>query len=325
MAAIRGKSNLLEAQKLWTQARQPIAIVGPTATGKTDAALELAERIGGEIVNADSVQVYRGLDIGAAKPDREAQARVRFHLLDVADPDQQFTVSDWKTQAEAAIEDIFERGKQPIVCGGTGLYIRALVEDWSLAATPGDSQVRRELEAERKAQGIENLYARLQTVDPETAARLHPNDALRIIRALEVYQVTKTPLSVYQAEDRRTRPHRPIRRFGLTLPREVLIRAHRKARRCHDCGRIYRRSAPINPSRLYARFKRDEQSGLQRDLRVPDGQNTNWKPLSKRSNSTRAVSPNASSPGFAPTSNCSGWTSAGQNAAEVAAAIQSEL
>ena len=212
----------METRTLWTQSRQPIAIVGPTATGKTDAALELAERIGGEIVNADSVQVYRGLDIGAAKPDQEAQARVRFHLLNVADPNQQFTVSDWKTQAEAAIEDIFRRGRQPIVCGGTGLYIRALVEDWSLAATPGDPQARQELEAERRSQGIETLYARLQTVDPETAARLHPNDALRIIRALEVYQVTNTPLSIYQAEDRLTRPHRPIRRFGLTLPRELL-------------------------------------------------------------------------------------------------------
>lgn len=212
----------MEAKTLWTQARQPIAIVGPTATGKTDAALELAERIGGEIVNADSVQVYRGLDIGAAKPDKAAQARIRFHLLDVADPNEQFTVSDWKTQAEAAIQDIFRRGKQPIVCGGTGLYIRALVEDWSLAATPGDPQVRKELEAERNAQGVEMLYAHLQTVDRETAVRLHPNDAVRIIRALEVYQVTNTPLSVYQAEDRRTRPHRAIRRFGLTLPRDTL-------------------------------------------------------------------------------------------------------
>ena len=212
----------MTADTLWTTGRQPIAIVGPTATGKTDAAMELASSIGGEIINADSVQVYRSLDIGSAKPNKEAQARVRFHLLDVAEPDQQFTVSDWKLQAEAAIEDCFQRGKQPIVCGGTGLYIRALVEDWSLATTPGDLNIRRELEAERNTNGVQSLYARLQAIDADTAARLHPNDALRIIRALEVYQVTNTPLSVYQAEDRRTRPPRPVRRFGLTLPREEL-------------------------------------------------------------------------------------------------------
>ena len=177
-------------RSLWTQEQQPIVLVGPTATGKTDAAIALAERISGEIVNADSVQVYRGLDIGSAKPDQEAQRRVPFHLLDVVSPDQQFTVSDWKTGAEAAIQDIFQRGKMPIVCGGTGLYIRALLEDWSLASTPADPDIRRELEAQQRAQGLETLYARLQAVDAATAARLHPNDAYRIIRALEVYLVT---------------------------------------------------------------------------------------------------------------------------------------
>ena len=212
----------MKADTLWTQARQPIAIVGPTATGKTDAALALAERINGEIINADSVQVYRGLDIGSAKPDKKAQSRIRFHLLDIVGPEQQFTVSDWKSQAEAAIEDIFRRGKQAIVCGGTGLYIRALVEDWSLAATPNNPDIRRQLEAERNSEGLAALYARLQAVDADTAARLHPNDAIRIIRALEVYQATDTPLSVYQAEDKRTRPFRPVRRYGLTLPRDTL-------------------------------------------------------------------------------------------------------
>ncbi len=222
---------------MWTRERQPIVLVGPTATGKTDAAIALAERIGGEIVNADSVQVYRGLDIGSAKPDLEAQRRVPFHLLDVVSPDQNYTVSDWKTGAEAAIQDIFERGKMPIVCGGTGLYIRALLEDWSLASTPADADIRRELEAQQRAQGLETLYARLQAVDAATAARLHPNDAYRIIRALEVYLVTQTPLSVYQAEDRRARPPRPAHRFGLTLPRENLYaRIDRRVEAMQEAG-----------------------------------------------------------------------------------------
>jgi tRNA dimethylallyltransferase len=204
---------------LWSGGRQPIVIVGPTATGKTDAALALAEQIGGEIINADSVQVYRGLNIGSAKPDQEDQQRAPFHLLDVVAPDALFTVADWKTRAEAAIEDVFERGRQPIVCGGTGLYVRALLDDWSMAATPADPETRLKLLTELEEQGARVLHAQLQTIDPETAARLHPNDAVRITRALEVYRVTGKPISVYQAEDRQTRPPRKAWRFGLMLPR----------------------------------------------------------------------------------------------------------
>ena len=207
---------------LWSGERQPVVIVGPTATGKTDAALAFAERIGGEIVNADSVQVVRGLDIGSAKPTQGERERVPFHLLDVVAPDEPFTVADWKTRAEAAIEDIFARQRQPIVCGGTGLYIRALLDDWSLAATPADADTRKNLLAELEEAGAPALHASLQTIDPATAARLHPNDAVRILRALEVYRVTGKPISVYQAEDRQTRPPRRAYRFGLTLPRPQL-------------------------------------------------------------------------------------------------------
>ncbi len=200
----------------------PVVIVGPTACGKTDVAVALAERLDGEIINADSMQIYRGMDIGTAKPDQAQRERVPFHLLDVTTPDLPFTVSDWKVRAESAIADTLARGRRPIVCGGTGLYIRALLDDWSLAATPADARIRDALRQEAAQQGPGVLYDRLAQVDPDSAARLHPNDAVRIVRALEVYQVTGTPISVYQAEDRRTRIPRNAFRFGLTLPRPLL-------------------------------------------------------------------------------------------------------
>src|SRR5690348_776618 len=125
----------LSDDKLIEPQQKLIVIVGPTGVGKTAVAMELAQRISGEIVNADSMQVYLGMDIGTAKPTREERERVRFHLLDLTTPDRQFTVADWKQAAEQALADIRSRGNVPIVCGGTGLYIRALLDNWSLAGT----------------------------------------------------------------------------------------------------------------------------------------------------------------------------------------------
>ncbi len=206
----------------WPGEHLPIVLVGPTATGKTAAAVALAECLNGEIINADSMQVYRGMDIGTAKPNAEERARARFHLLDRVAPDQPFTVADWKARAEAAIAEIADRGHWPIVCGGTGLYIRALLDDWTLATTPANLSLRSALRAELEQMGAPALHARLQTVDPAAAARLHPNDAVRIVRALEVYEATGRPISDYQAQDRVTRPPRPAYRLGLTLPRPIL-------------------------------------------------------------------------------------------------------
>jgi tRNA dimethylallyltransferase len=206
----------------WPKGPLPVALVGPTATGKTAAAIELAERLNGAIVNADSMQVYRGMDIGTAKPTPEERTRARFHLLDVVTPDTPYNVSTWKTQAEAAIADIVARGRRPIICGGTGMYVRALLDDWTLAETPADPEVRQRLEAEAEMLGAPTLHARLQEVDPAAASRLHPNDAVRIVRALEVYEVSGVPISEAQAQDRATRPPRPAIRLGLTLPRPAL-------------------------------------------------------------------------------------------------------
>jgi tRNA dimethylallyltransferase len=207
---------------VWAELPRPIVIAGPTAVGKSAVALALAEQIGAEIINADSMQVYRGMDIGTAKATPDEQARVRFHLLDVVTPDVQFTVSEWKAQAESALIDIAERGKRAIICGGTGLYIRALLDDWTLGEMPANPNVRAELERQNREQGSQALHDKLNTVDPETAARLHPNDAVRIIRALEVYETTGTPLSAVQAENRRTAEPRSALRVGLTLPRAKL-------------------------------------------------------------------------------------------------------
>jgi len=176
-----------------------LVIAGPTASGKSELALELARRLDGEIVSADSMQVYRGMDIGTAKPTPEQRAEIPHHLLDVADPDQPFSAADFAGAADTAIRDIGSRGRQSIVVGGTGLYIRALLK--GLVDSPGGAdEFRQALHEEAGRLGNEALLERLRRVDPELAARLHPNNLPRIIRALEVYHLTGIPLSRYQQE-----------------------------------------------------------------------------------------------------------------------------
>jgi tRNA dimethylallyltransferase len=206
----------------WPDAAPPIVLVGPTASGKTAVSVELAERMDGEIINADSMQVYRGMDIGTAKPDSEARCRVAFHLLDIVSPEETFTVADWKERAEAALHDITRRGKRTIISGGTGLYIKALLEDWTLAQTPAHSDMRDALRRELAERGASALYVELKQVDPTAAARLHPNDGVRITRALEVYRTTGVPISVHQEQDKERRNRRRALRFGLNIPRPQL-------------------------------------------------------------------------------------------------------
>jgi tRNA dimethylallyltransferase len=172
-----------------------VVISGPTGSGKSDLAVRIAEEVGGEIINADSMQVYRGMDIGTAKPPAEEQARIPHHLLDIVSPDENFSASDFRREATAAIEDIDRRGKKAIVVGGTGLYIRALLE--GLVDSPtGDPELRQQF---ADVPG-EELLRRLAEVDPETAGRLHPNDRVRIVRALEVFTQTGRPISAFRSE-----------------------------------------------------------------------------------------------------------------------------
>jgi tRNA dimethylallyltransferase len=198
-----------------------IVICGPTAGGKTAAAIEVAEQVDGEIINADSVQVYRLMDIGAAKPTAAERARVRHHLIDVVDPDEPFDAASFARLGRATVADIASRGKVPIVAGGTGLYIKALLGGLARRAA-SDPGIRRRLQEDLREEGPAALHARLAQIDPATAARVHPNDAVRIVRALEVYAATGRPLSAHH------RGHRfsdaPFEAFtiGLDMPRETL-------------------------------------------------------------------------------------------------------
>lgn len=200
-----------------------MAVVGPTATGKTAVGIALAERVGGEIVSADAVAVYRGLDIGAAKPTKAEQARVRFHLLDVVDPAEDFTVADFARLAEDAIGEIRARGNVPILVGGTGLYVRAVTATLALPAVAPQPELRARLTEEAERDGTPALHARLAAQDPLSAARILPNDRKRIIRALEVQAVTGQPLSAFHTpEGVRGVPRPNTALFGLTRDRETL-------------------------------------------------------------------------------------------------------
>ena len=178
-----------------------VCIVGPTASGKTALALELADRLGGEIVSADSRQIYRGLDVGTAKPTPAERVRIPHHCLDLVDPGESFDVARFRTAAAGAIAAIAARGHVPLVVGGTGLYVRALLRGLC-PAPPRAPALRAELEAAVAAEGSAALHRRLAALDPAAAARVAPRDTVRIVRALEVALATGVPLSRRQAEHR---------------------------------------------------------------------------------------------------------------------------
>ncbi len=196
-------------------------LAGPTAVGKSAVGLELAERLNAEIVALDSMTVYRGMDIGTAKPSLADQSRVPHHLLDVIDPHEEYSLADYLRAATVACEGIISRGRIPLFVGGTGLYLRGLLRGL-FEGPSADWAIRRELEEVEKSQGAGALHRQLQTVDPESAAWLHPNDQRRIIRALEVFQLTGEPLSRLQQEATLPADQRPIHVYWLEPPREWL-------------------------------------------------------------------------------------------------------
>ena len=183
-----------------------LVVSGPTASGKTALAVELALAHNGEVVSADSMQIYRRMDIGTAKPTRAEMRGVPHHMLDVADPEEDFSVARYVELAARCVDDILARGRLPIVAGGTGLYIDSLLSGRTFARFDPDSPLRRELEEELARRGGAALLEELARVDPDTAARLHPNDSKRIVRALEVYRSTGTTLTAHNAMTRSLPP-----------------------------------------------------------------------------------------------------------------------
>ena len=194
-----------------------LVIVGPTASGKTRLAVELAKEHNGEVVSADSMQIYRGMDIGTAKPTAEEMGGVPHHMIDVADPWEDFSVARYVEMAAACVDGILARGKLPIVAGGTGLYVDSLLSGRTFAAFSPESPLRKELERELEEKGGEAMLAELAQVDPEAAGRLHPNDHKRIVRALEVYRSTGKTISQHNRETRSLPPRYQALTIGLNF------------------------------------------------------------------------------------------------------------
>lgn len=201
-----------------------LVIVGPTAVGKTAVAVECCLRLGGEVVSADSMQVYHHMDIGTAKPTPDERRGVAHHCLDLVEPDEEFSVARYQEAAEQAIADIRGRGKLAVLCGGTGLYIKAVLYGLDLPIAAADWDLRKRLEDEVHRLGPTALHERLRQVDPRAAARIHPNNVRRVIRALEVYLLTGRPLTRHHQVDRQPGPKYNVLAFGLNLPRTELYR-----------------------------------------------------------------------------------------------------
>ena len=194
-----------------------LVITGPTATGKTALSVALAKHLNGEIISADSMQVYRGMDIGTAKVTPAEMQGVPHHLLDVADPSENYSVARWVEAAAAAAEDIFSRGKVPILAGGTNLYLDSLLSGRDFAEHSGDSALRDSLSAEYDRLGGEAFREMLRSVDPERAEKLHTSDKKRLVRALEVYRLTGETITAHDARTRALPPRWDSLRIGLSF------------------------------------------------------------------------------------------------------------
>ncbi len=200
-----------------------IIICGPTAVGKTQLSCELAKRFDGEIVSADSQLVWRGFDVGTAKPSPQERADIPHHLIDVADPAEHFDAARFVKLADAAISDITKRGRMPFVVGGTGMYIRMLLHG-VCSAPPCDEKFRTELEDEIRGYGLPALHERLAKIDPDTAARISPNDHTRIVRALEIHHLAGEPASKLRDEHAFAEKRYKALKLGLNISREELYR-----------------------------------------------------------------------------------------------------
>lgn len=213
-----------------------LVICGATASGKTALAVECARRLGGEVVSCDALLVYRGLNIGTAKPTREEMAGIPHHLIDVAEPTENFTVHDYEKLALSAIEDIGARGKVPVLCGGTGFYLNAVLFKSGFGHAAADEALREKYRAIAEEKGKEYLHDLLREVDLESAAILHPNDVKRVVRALEIFELTGKKKS--QQRDEKI-PRFAYEAFALDYPREELYaRIDRRVEGMFEAGLV---------------------------------------------------------------------------------------
>lgn len=197
-----------------------LVIVGPTAVGKTALSIELAKKLDGEVISGDSMQVYKGMDIGTAKITPKEMDGIPHYLIDTHDPDELFSAAEFQQRATQHITDVNSRDKLPMIVGGTGLYIQSVIYQYEFSEAKQDEALRRNLEELAQNQGNEVLHLRLQAIDPITADRLHPNDVKRVIRALEIYQLTGTTMAEYQKRAKRS-PYQ-LCLLGLTMERDRL-------------------------------------------------------------------------------------------------------
>lgn len=199
-----------------------LALVGPTGSGKTSTAIQLCKKLNAEIVSMDSMQIYRGMDIGTAKPTKDELSQAPHHMIDVADPAELFTVSMYREMVFKVIDDIIARGKIPMLVGGTGLYLQAISYEMSLGENGADNDLRKELNRiAEEPDGPMKLHNRLRLVDPQSAEKLHPNDIRRVIRALEIYETSGKAKSERTDEQKKEGPYRVLV-YGLSLPREEM-------------------------------------------------------------------------------------------------------
>lgn len=198
-----------------------IVIVGPTAVGKTSLSISLARRLDGEIISGDSMQVYRGMDIGTAKIRPEEMEGIPHHLIDIRNPDETYSAAEFKRDVNEKVTEITEKNRIPILVGGSGLYIQAALYDFNFSDIPRDEKWTEKLMKEAGEDGIDRIYRKLKEVDPEQAEKIHPNNHRRIIRALEIYEATGKTKTEWEKEQKRESPYDPLI-IGLTMEREKL-------------------------------------------------------------------------------------------------------